>query len=34
MDYTQAEMLTTVDFELPVAIKHLDKLSSEKVVID
>lgn len=26
MEYSQAEMLSTVDFELPLAVNHLDKL--------
>lgn len=34
MDYTQSEMLTCVDFELPLAVKHLDKLKEDKVVVD
>lgn len=27
-------MLTCVDFELPLAVKHLDKLRDDKVVLD
>lgn len=29
MDYSHAEMLSSVDFDLPVASKQIDKLKSD-----